>query len=697
MSKQIVPKILCLALAASVIATVSVDSAVAQRKTLLEQWFPKAAERAKERQRLRQLALTGNDGLDDPEPIKKISGPSYYTYKTENLAVVNLASKLPIAEADMTTTDQTGSEPVQKAEVAGEAATAPETPADGDKLIAAVSQVLDSDGESLENGTAATLDAASPSPIDAAQTNAVGVAKPHFTAASLEGWEFKTEADIAAAIEAYYSKNPDYLWIGNDGRPNFWADGMMELFQHADRYGLDPQDYLVESRGLESVDATVREKAAARFELLLSAAALRYAADAKNGRINPNLISGYHDFPNYKRDYSGYLEMMAGSMDPAIALEQLNPKNVRFTALKQELANLRIAANENAIEPVAAGTFFKPGETNGELPKIIAAINKRASAELKTAHAETLAAYTGSDFYAESLVALIRDFQKENGLSADGIVGKNTIAKLQLASPKAKIEKIEIAMEQLRWLPTEFGQRHVFINQPAYTASYIVNDKAQLTMRAIVGQPSNQTSFFYDTIELVEVNPYWNVPRSILQNEMLGKIRQDPGYLSARNYEVVAANGKPQDPYSVDWNSASGPKNVYIRQRPGDSNALGELKILFPNKHAIYMHDTPSRGLFERSSRALSHGCIRLQKPRDMAAAVLQTSVEQIGTYIAGGANQTIKVENQLPVYISYFTAWPKDDGSIDYFADIYGRDAAMMKALNATTQMREKTGLAAG
>jgi murein L,D-transpeptidase YcbB/YkuD len=251
-------------------------------------------------------------------------------------------------------------------------------------------------------------------------------------------------------------------------------------------------------------------------------------------------------------------------------------------------------------------------------------------------------------------------------------------------------------MEQLRWLPSDFGRRHVFINQPAYTASYVVDGKANLSMRAIVGTPANQTSFFYDTIEVVEVNPYWNVPRSILQNEMLGKIRNDPGYLSARNYEVVSNNGKPQDPYSINWNSASGPNDVYVRQRPGGSNALGELKILFPNKHAIYMHDTPSRNLFQRSSRALSHGCIRLHKPRDMAAAVLQTSVEQVGSYISGGQNKTIKVENQLPVYVSYFTAWPEDDGSIGYHTDIYGRDDAVTKALDATSALRERITLTA-
>jgi len=679
MTRQIISKVLCLALATSVMTTVNIDTAAAQRKTLLEQWFPKAAQRIKQRQ-LQDFGRLGQfDG--DPEPIKKISGPSYYTYKTEGLKSINLAGKLPKPEIDASqSTDNLNTNASEQDEVSIVAENK-ETP-----LIETVSEVLDnSEPNDGTDSVVATED------VKVSEIVSVKVNKPQFTLAALEGWQMDVEAEIADAIEDHYAKNPDYLWVGLDQKPNFWADGVISLLQSAEEYGLDPRDYAVDRSNLVNADPANAERAAAQFELELSAAALRYAGDAQSGRINPNRISGYHDFPEYKRDYQAYMKQIADSMDPAQSLEQLNPGNVRFAALKRELADLRVAAKENDIEPVAPGTFFKPGQTNSELPKVIAAIERKASVELKTRHQQTLAAYSGSEVFDDPLVAIVRDFQEESGLGADGIVGKNTIAKLQLASPLAKIHKVEIAMEQLRWLPADFGKRHVFINQPAYTASYIVNDKAQLSMRAIVGLPSNQTSFFYDTIEVVEVNPYWNVPKSILQNEMLGKIRTDPGYLTARNYEVVSANGTPQDPYTVDWYSASGPQNVRVRQRPGSSNALGELKILFPNKHAIYMHDTPSRNLFQRTSRALSHGCIRLQKPRDMAAAVLQTSAEQVGSYIAGGQNKTIKVENQLPVYVSYFTAWPEDDGSVDYFADIYGRDAAVTKAFEATSALRER------
>ena len=155
-------------------------------------------------------------------------------------------------------------------------------------------------------------------------------------------------------------------------------------------------------------------------------------------------------------------------------------------------------------------------------------------------------------------------------------------------------------MERLRWLPVEFGYKHVFINQPAYNASYIVNNKPQLSMRAIVGKKSNQTNFFYDTIESVEVNPYWNVPRSILINEKLRKLQSNPYHYQARGFEVLR-HGKrtPIDPGTINWYDGKVAKKYYIRQKPGGSNALGDVKILFPNKHNIYMHDTASRGLFK--------------------------------------------------------------------------------------------------
>ncbi|MDN3719284.1 L,D-transpeptidase family protein [Roseibium salinum] len=179
-------------------------------------------------------------------------------------------------------------------------------------------------------------------------------------------------------------------------------------------------------------------------------------------------------------------------------------------------------------------------------------------------------------------------------------------------------------MERSRWIPEDLGERKVFINQASFTATYTSPGDVPLSMRVVVGTKSNQTNFFYDKIEVVEYNPYWGVPYSIIVNEMLPKLAKDPSYLDRAGYEVTTPGGRQISSAAVDWYAvATKQQSVNVRQYPGSSNALGEVKILFPNKHHIYMHDTPAKNLFAKDMRAYSHGCIRLQDPKAMAAAVL--------------------------------------------------------------------------
>jgi len=246
-------------------------------------------------------------------------------------------------------------------------------------------------------------------------------------------------------------------------------------------------------------------------------------------------------------------------------------------------------------------------------------------------------------------------------------------------------------MERLRWHPRQWGGRYVFINQPAYRARYIESGEEKLSMRSIVGKKSNQTSFFYDSIERVEYNPYWGVPQSIIVNEMLPKLRANASYLDANGYELTNLKGTKISSASVDWSTMGGNGRVplNVRQYPGKKNALGELKIMFPNKHAIYMHDTPSRSLFKKSVRSLSHGCVRLQNPRGMAAAVLGTTVSSIADRVNRGTTNIQKLSTQVPVYVAYFTAWPNKDGVVEYFSDMYDRDKFLLKAINKVAAVR--------
>jgi murein L,D-transpeptidase YcbB/YkuD len=496
-------------------------------------------------------------------------------------------------------------------------------------------------------------------------------------------------AEVAKTVEGYY---------GNLNKPLIWTDeqgvsergrAMMQALAAADTVGLSPDDYLVPmpSETADPADPEKRQRELMTFEVALSAKVLTYAQDTVRGRIDPNKISGYYDFKRKGVNIAPVLDMLRLSPDVAAYLRNRDPKSPQFVALRDELARLKAEDAQATTTPItiAPGTLLKPGQSNPELAQVIGALKQVASEAVLTQHSATLNAYAGTPEYTPELVSVVEAFQQEKGLKPDGVVGPATIRAMTGHSNAEKIAKLQVAMEAIRWLPADLGQRYVFINQPAFKATYVNDGKEQLSMRVVVGSKANQTYFFQDQIETVEFNPYWGVPKSIIVNEMLPKLRADPSYLDRLGYEV-SYDGRKVASSQVDWNVTHA---VDVRQPPGGDNALGELKILFPNEHAIYMHDTPSKSFFNRDMRALSHGCVRLAEPRVMAAAVMGTTVEEIGKQIASGQNRAVQVPQKIPVYVSYFTAWPNKDGVIEYFDDVYGRDGHTAKAFKATTDAR--------
>ncbi len=283
---------------------------------------------------------------------------------------------------------------------------------------------------------------------------------------------------------------------------------------------------------------------------------------------------------------------------------------------------------------------------------------------------------------------LVKAAQKAAGVGADGIIGPRTVAAFNGETNAERIQKVLVALEEMRWLPHQFGSTYVFVNEPEFMARFIKNGEATVSTKVVVGKPTNQTAFFYDQIEQVVYHPYWNVPKSILINEMLSKLLRDPGYLDRAGYEVIDAKGQHIASSSIDWGRYGANIPYDVRQLPSEANALGELKILFPNKNAIYMHDTPQKNLFNYDARAFSHGCIRLQKPRDMAAAVLQASVSHVDEMLQG-AHSTEDVPVKIPIYISYFTAWPDLQGTVHYYNDVYDRDSHTWTAMEKVTEAR--------
>ena len=506
------------------------------------------------------------------------------------------------------------------------------------------------------------------------------------------GISARAPAESAKAVEAYYGANAGLLWVSH-GQVTPKAKAALAVLADAAAVGLDPEDYAVDvpSDRFDGGDMIARSRELAAFEVRLSAAVATYVLDTVRGRIDPNRISGYHDFKRKSVNLTATLGVIAKSGDVAAYLESRAPSGAHFSQLKDELARLKALTDTSERIVIAEGTLLKPGQSNPELANIVKGIVKQGSDALKMEHSLTIAGYADTPDYSPDIVALVEAFQKEKGLKPDGVVGNATIRKLVGGDSVAdKIAKVEVAMEQARWLPGDLGARHVFINQPAFMVYYHENGAEKLSMRTVVGSKANQTYFFEDEIQTVEFNPYWGVPQSIIINEMLPKLRSDPSYLDRMGYEV-AVNGRAVPSSSVNWYGST--NAVSVRQPPSGDNALGELKILFPNTHAIYMHDTPSKSFFKRDMRALSHGCVRLSDPRAMAAAVLGTTIDDVAAEIAQGHNKAVAVKGNIPVYVSYFTAWPNKDGKVEYFEDVYGRDAYIEKAIEATRQVRQAQG----
>ncbi|HVV43324.1 MAG TPA: L,D-transpeptidase family protein, partial [Nitrobacter sp.] len=442
----------------------------------------------------------------------------------------------------------------------------------------------------------------------------------------LDGFDLLAEKDIGKALTAYYTQHPQFIWVTGFG-PNSRAEQALAEFGDAASYGLNPADYAVTPppANFSPDDTADRMKDLARFELTLSARVLRYVHDAVEGRVDPNRMSDYYDLPLKPLDYGAVLDALAHTYEVKTYLESRHPQNSEYQALRKELQTLRASAeNDIVVDPK---TFVRPGETNPEFHKILELLSRSTDIAVPPDEGGVLASHAGSDLYSDDLVPLIKAAQKAKGLKPDGVIGPRTVQALAGTSKAEKIEKVILALEEMRWLPSDLGDPRVFINEPAFMVTFTKGGVDQLSMRAVVGKPTNQTTFFYDQIEQVDFHPYWGVPRSILVNEMLPRLLRDPGYLDRAGYEVTDSKGRRIPSSSIDWGAYGANIPYDVRQQPSEANALGELKILFPNKHAIYMHDTPEKYLFDRDMRAFSHGCVRLQKPREMAAAVLDTTV----------------------------------------------------------------------
>jgi L,D-transpeptidase YcbB len=286
-----------------------------------------------------------------------------------------------------------------------------------------------------------------------------------------------------------------------------------------------------------------------------------------------------------------------------------------------------------------------------------------------------------------TLSSVIQLFQRHNGIKASGILDQKTMQVLNI-TPGQRIQQILVNMERCKWLPQEPDGKYLAVNIPDF--KLLVYDQHDLlwSCNVVVGRKNTRTVIFNNELSLIVFNPYWNVPRSIMANEIIPKIKKDPGYLSRQNMEVFNSSGQVISSENINWSAYSGrdfPWN--IRQRPGANNALGKVKFLFPNEHNIYLHDTPSKSLFLEQVRAFSHGCIRVQEPVKLAAFLLRDhpdwNLDRINTTMQQSKEVSVRVSPKVPVFIAYFTAWVDRDGNIHFRDDIYGHDRDLFELLS--------------
>ncbi len=289
-------------------------------------------------------------------------------------------------------------------------------------------------------------------------------------------------------------------------------------------------------------------------------------------------------------------------------------------------------------------------------------------------------------YFDSTTLALVKSFQSDYGLKPDGIVGPNTISKLN-APASSHLEKVILNMERWRWVPRNIEGQYIIVNVAGYYLDVFEKDTIQLTKQVMVGNPRTKTPIFSDRIQYIELNPYWTVPYSISSREILPRIKKDPGYLARNNYKLLVG-GKAINPYSVDWTEVSRSKFPYtIRQDPGAGNALGEVKFMFPNRYNVYLHDTQSKDKFVEPIRAFSHGCIRLETPFELASFLFKDDPKWSGDKIyetkKKGKNKRITLKESVPIYLVYLTAYVGNDEKLNLQLDVYDRDSALQELWN--------------
>jgi L,D-transpeptidase YcbB len=476
----------------------------------------------------------------------------------------------------------------------------------------------------------------------------------------------------------YYRGPQNLIWVSESGL-NKNAAALREVFKHADEFGPAASDYsIIDGAGFAKQSGYPAEWLA-EAELKMSASAFDYARDAQSGRLVPTALDKeFLDLTPARPDSKAVLNGISESGGKLGAfLESFHPTNEQFKLLKVKLAEVRSAVKSGAkAVRIPDGPALGPNTYHPHVALLRARFSLAPSQNAPNGNAD--------EYYDDALANAVRAFQASKGLKPDGIIGRDTREMLNDGSVDVSAGTIIANMERWRWEPRSFGDHYIWINLPEFVFRVMTNGRIVHEDRIVAGSPKNPTPIFSDQMEFVVFNPYWNVPKSIIVKEIIPTMQSNPGYLTRNNIEVVWQGERTVDPYMVDWNLVN-PDKLSLRQVPGPGNALGQVKFLFPNKHSVYMHDTPTKQLFDKPVRAYSHGCMRVRNPLDFAKLLLADqgwTDRRIQQTLATANDEQVKLEKKVPVYITYFTLWVDKDGKLQSYRDIYGYDSTVRVAL---------------
>ena len=497
-------------------------------------------------------------------------------------------------------------------------------------------------------------------------------------------------SDVVKPLGQLYGQtNSVPLWV-KDGKPTSQAKAMIESLKGADDRGLNSADYDADllagwmtAPGLKTPNSVE----VAEFDVALSVATIRYVSNLYLGRINPRSVGFGLNVEPKRLDVPKRVRELTQSPKTKDILASLEPQFPMYRPLREALVRYRKLARELPRVRFTFPAKFTPGMSHKDVPALRKLLVALGDLKVEKPGGES------SELYDPELVKAVMTYQIRHGIGNDGIIGKATLARLSMPIAD-RLKQIQLGLERLRWLPSEVRGHYLIVNIPSFK---LYGAKAgeglgsyDIQMNVVVGEAidGRNTPVFHSDMTMVTFRPYWNVPDGIAAKEVVPDSLQDPKYLEKNNMEIVpdfSLNATALDPSRLNLDKVAAGA-LKVRQKPGGANALGLVKFSFPNTNNVYLHSTPSKGLFNRDRRDFSHGCIRVEDPLQLAEWVMADNgdwpKDRIQSYMEGEVTKTINLKRPIPVYILYSTVMADPDGRISFFEDIYGHDRTLQVLL---------------